>query len=186
MTLSLGACVRRQPWQVGPTWLGDSKTCLWASLPLSPPPLPVYGDRFGLVWRLNALDLPLCKKDDSRQCESSNPTPRAPPPGPWSSPPALIPVWIESVTQRRGRVVLPVWLVSSAPGSCGLVAWPPRGRPRHARQQCPSEGAPHRKGPRPPPPSAQVRRGNTRAQGLRFSVSFNPPSLPRGQSEERG
>lgn len=61
-------------WQVGPNCFGDYRKCLWASLPL-PPLSPICGDRFGLVWHLNALDLPLCNTSDS--CYSmSHPIPR--------------------------------------------------------------------------------------------------------------
>lgn len=52
----------------------------------------------------------------------------------------------DSMTQRQGRAVLSVWLVSWAPGSFGFVAWQLRGKPHYPRQQCPAEGPTHRKG----------------------------------------
>ena len=130
----------------GPNCFGDSRKCLWASRPL-PPPFPVCGDRSGLVWHLNALDLLLCNKYDS--CAVWVTQSLA-----WgtSARPAELPTCLDpclnrdSMTQRQGRVVLSVWLMSSTPGSFSLVVWQLRGKPHYPRQQCPSEGRPHRKG----------------------------------------
>ena len=89
---------------MGPDCSGDCRTCLWACLPLTPCS-PVCGDRFGLVWHLNALDLPLCNKSDSGS-RMSHPIP---PPGHLLARRGELPTCLgpcldgDGVTQRQGK-----------------------------------------------------------------------------------
>lgn len=87
-----------------------------------------------------------------------------------------------SMTQRQGRVLLHDWLVSSAPGSSGFAARQLRGRPCHPHQQCPSEGATHRKGQPPGQPASPTQGSSVerehRAQCLFRSLVSS--AFPRG------
>lgn len=137
---------KRNLWGVGPNCSGDSRTCLLASLLLTPPPQSV-GTDLGLcgIWMLLICPYVITMTHGTVWVTQT----RA-----WgtSARPVELPTCLDpclnrdSMTQRQGRVVLHNWLVSSAPGSFGLAAQQLRGRPCSPRQQCPFKGAPHRKG----------------------------------------
>ena len=96
----------------------------------------------------------------------------------------------DSMTQRQGRVVLSVWLVSSSPGSSRLgaqrpssqrhtthVSNAPQREPRTGRDSPEASGLHH-----PAPRCGEETQGHSGCLDLQWVSVL--PSLPHGQSEE--